>query len=229
MPARSPLVCSVCGDSKFSDQKVLWQQLVDEWEISPEEVAYVDRQQGTTCVSCGTSLRGMSLAAAILRHLGENRTLNQLAATKSRILDLNGCGGVSEVLARQPGYIRHDYPEVDMQAMPFSDATFDIVVHSDTLEHVSDPVLALRECLRVLSPQGAVIFTIPMIVGRLSRSRAGLKESFHGAPSYGNRKDFVVYTEFGADCWTYALQAGASSVTITSVEFPSAQALTLSR
>lgn len=150
-----------------------------------------------------------------------------MKATELKILDINGCDGVSNALRRLPGYERHDYPQVDMHAMPFADGAFDLVIHSDTLEHVTNPVLALSECLRVTSPQGAVIFTIPMIVGRLSRSRAGMKESYHGAPSFGDRKDFVVHTEFGADCWTYALRAGASSVTITTAEYPAAQALTL--
>jgi len=208
---------------------VLWPELVEEWAIGLEEVAYIDRQQGTKCLSCGTSLRGTALATAILRHLGQDSTLDQMVAPQLKILDINGCDGVSNALRRLPGYDRHDHPEVDMHAMPFADAAYDLVIHSDTLEHVADPVLALRECLRVVSSHGAVIFTVPMIVGRLSRSRAGLKESYHGAPSFADRKDFVVHTEFGADCWTYALRAGASSVTITTTEYPTAQALTMRR
>ncbi len=225
---QAPLVCSVCGGTAFSDGRVLWPELIGEWEINSPEAAYIDRQQGTKCMSCRTSLRGIALAAAILRHLGRTGTLRHLEAPGLRILDINGCDGVSEELARLPGYERHDHPDLDIHAMPFPDAAFGLVIHSDTLEHVADPVLALRECLRITSAEGAVVFTIPMIVGRLSRSRAGLPKSFHGAPSFGDRDDFVVHTEFGADCWTYGLRAGASSITITTVEFPSAQALTLS-
>ncbi|MEX2376191.1 MAG: methyltransferase domain-containing protein [Dehalococcoidia bacterium] len=225
-PHRTVARCSVCGSTSFADAAVLWPELIAEWEISTVEVAYIDRQQGTRCTTCGTSLRGVALAGAFLRHLGSLGPLTVLAGDDRRILDLNGCAGVSEALARLPGYERRDYPQIDMQAMPFSDGAFDIVMHSDTLEHVADPVRALRECLRVTSGKGAVIFTIPLIVGRLTRSRDGLPRSLHGAPN-DSRDDFVVRTEFGADFWAYALLAGASSVTVTSAEFPSAQAITL--
>lgn len=211
----------------FTDMEVLWPELVAEWELSAEEVTYVNRQQGTKCAECGTSLRGCALGSAINAFLGLAAPLRELRAENIRVLDLNGCHGVSGALANLPKYQRHDYPQIDMRAMPFLDRAFDLVVHSDTLEHIEDPGQALRECLRVTAPGGAVIFTVPMIVGRLSRGRDGLPLSFHGAPSFSGREDFAVRTEFGADFWTYALQAGASSVAISTVEFPSAQAVTL--
>ena len=95
-------------------------------------------------------------------------------------------------------------------ALPYPSNTFDIVVHSDTLEHVTNPVHALTECHRVLRPNGTLCFTIPVIVGRLTRSRAGLPKSFHGSPQTAT-DDFVVQTEFGSDMWTYVLQASALS------------------
>ncbi len=49
------------------------------------------------------------------------------------------------------------------QAMPFPDATFDVVVMSEVLEHLEDEVLArtLVEVARVLKPGGAFIGTVP--------------------------------------------------------------------
>jgi len=41
----------------------------------------------------------------------------------------------------------------------------DLIVHSDTLEHVDDPVAALTECRRIATPSGACCFTIPIIAG----------------------------------------------------------------
>src|SRR5262249_39751255 len=112
------------------------------------------------------------------------------------------------------------YPEVDMQRLPFDAGSFDLVIHSDTLEHVADPVTALGECRRVLAPGGACLFTIPIIVGRLTRSREGLAPSHPRNPEL-NAADYLVRTEFGADAWTYVLQAGFRSCEIVPFNFPS--------
>lgn len=91
-----------------------------------------------------------------------------------------------------------------MQALPLEADSFDLILHSDTLEHVPQPLLALAECQRVLRPGGTLCFTIPIIVGRLSRSRAGLPPSYHGGSTTG-AVDFMVHTEFGADAWIYLI------------------------
>jgi ubiquinone/menaquinone biosynthesis C-methylase UbiE len=140
------------------------------------------------------------------------------------VLELNEAGSLSSILRTMPRYTFGAYPEVDMRALPYPDSSFDLVVHSDTLEHVPDPVSALRECHRVLKMNGALCFTIPIIVGRMSRSREGLPKSFHGNEAQFS-DDFVVQTEFGADAWTYVSQAGFNQVEIHTVEFPSASAL----
>lgn len=62
------------------------------------------------------------------------------------------------------------YPEYDMTNLLFQSATFDLVLHSDTLMF-SNPVAGLSECRRVLVENGRCIFTVPIIVGRLTRSR----------------------------------------------------------
>jgi SAM-dependent methyltransferase len=93
------------------------------------------------------------------------------------------------------------------------------------LEHIPNPIRALEECRRVLKPNGMLCFTIPLLVGRVSRSRAGLELSYHGRAG-SIRDDYVVHTEFGADFWTFLMRAGFRSVTINQVEFPSAHAIT---
>jgi SAM-dependent methyltransferase len=78
----------------------------------------------------------------------------------------------SHFLHRFKGHLLAAYPDVDFHRLPHCDASFDLVVHSDTLEHVDHPIHALAECRRVLKPGGALCFTIPVIVGRMSRDRA---------------------------------------------------------
>jgi SAM-dependent methyltransferase len=219
------LFCGICGGTEFSDRRVLWPGLIAEWQISPVEVDYVDRQQGTTCNKCGSNLRSVALANAIGAHLQDKSPLQEIAArgTSSHILEINEAGSLSPILRRFSSHVLAVYPEVDIHRLPYADGSFDLVIHSDTLEHVDNPIHALAECRRVLRPGGALCFTIPIIVGRMSRNRAGLAKSHHGNPAAPS-DDFAVRTEFGADAWTYLMEAGFSTISIHAVGYPAATA-----
>jgi SAM-dependent methyltransferase/uncharacterized protein YbaR (Trm112 family) len=47
------------------------------------------------------------------------------------------------------------------ESLPFSDGLFDLVVGSDVIEHVEDPVQVMREAYRVLVPGGAIFLATP--------------------------------------------------------------------
>jgi len=47
------------------------------------------------------------------------------------------------------------------EPLPFADATFDLAVALDVLEHVGDDEAALRELARVLAPGGRLLVTVP--------------------------------------------------------------------
>lgn len=49
----------------------------------------------------------------------------------------------------------------DVCAMPFADASFDFVLASDIIEHVTDDARAVREIARVLRPGGVALITVP--------------------------------------------------------------------
>lgn len=49
----------------------------------------------------------------------------------------------------------------DLTSMTFEDATADLILHQDVLEHVPDYRAGFRETLRVLKPGGRTIFTAP--------------------------------------------------------------------
>lgn len=223
--------CPICGGNEFKETAVLWDDLIDAWEISREEVEYINLQQGFQCNGCSANLRSMALALAILRAQNSQELFRQFVCGPSvedlRILEINEAGSLSAFLARMPGHQLVRYPDADMMNLPFVECTWDFVVHSDTLEHVPDPLKGLSECRRVLRPGGACIFTIPIIVGRLTRRRKGLRPSYHG--SSANPADFLVHTEYGADFWTEIMQAGYSECRISSLGFPAAQAITAVR
>ena len=195
--------------------------------LSPGERDYIDRQQGTSCETCGANLRSIALSDAIRNAVGTTRTLREFvcadAARAMSILEINEAGSLNSTLRLLPGHRLAVYPDVDMHSLPYPDDLFDLVVHSDTLEHVAHPVKALAECRRVLKAGGWLCFTVPTVVGRLTRSRVGLAKSFHDNRETSD--DFLVYTEFGADMWTVVLEAEFAAVTVNAVEFPAALAL----
>lgn len=220
--------CSVCGGREFSSHEMLWTELVADWQLAPLEVDYINRQQGFCCMACGNNLRSMALADAILCAYNFSGTLVQFVesdlAKTLKVLEINEAGGLTPVLRRLPNHQLVCYPEYDMSRLSFKSATFDLVLHSDTLEHVPNPVAGLSECRRVLVKTGRCIFTVPIIIGRLTRSRAGLKNSYHGT-SDQLVNDYIVHTEFGADMWRFAIEAGFTSTRIHSFEYPSALAI----
>lgn len=221
--------CSMCDGTEFISRKVLWPELIASWGLSAEEVNYVDDQQGRACTACGASLRIVALGRAIQEGLGTRIMLRSFADNPTlrglRILDLNGAEAISPALATLPSYVRANYPEIDMEALPYPSRSFDLVIHSDTLEHVPHPIRALEECRRVLADGGRLCFTVPVIVGRLTRSRDGMPKSWHGNAD-AMPDDYLVRTEFGADAWTYIMRAGFTQLLIRQVEFPAATAFT---
>lgn len=213
--------CVICGHREFVHDDVLWPALVDSWELDSSETAYVNVQQGTRCSRCGSNVRSQALARAIVMTLGLTGTLASAvrAPTGVRMLEINEAGTLTPWLSQLNGHIIARYPECDLTRLPYDDASFDFVVHSDTLEHVNDPMRALQECRRVLVPGGACVFTIPIIVDRMTRSREGLPPSYHGHENCVE-PDFLVHTEFGADAWAMVIRAGFTSCQVVPFRFP---------
>ncbi|WP_083888273.1 glycosyltransferase [Pleurocapsa sp. PCC 7327] len=219
--------CSCCGHTKFTFSTVLWQSLIDEWRLANYEVEYINRQQGLKCENCQSSLRTMALAIAIMKCFGYEGLFQDFVLTeqaqKLKVLEINEAGQLTRYLAKIPGHVLTSYPEVNMIQMPFQDGSFDLVVHSDTLEHVKYPIKALSECYRVLKPGKFLAFTIPMVVDRLTSSREGLSPSYHAGAEDIN--SVLVYTEYGGDAWKHVIKAGFNECRIFSLEYPSAQVL----
>ncbi|HEV8473621.1 MAG TPA: class I SAM-dependent methyltransferase [Methylomirabilota bacterium] len=121
-----------------------------------------------------------------------------------RVLDVGGArrrgafrppAGTRWVVADLATALRPDVA-ADVQALPFRDAAFDAVKATEILEHVPEPVAALRECRRVLRAGGHLVVTAPFL------------ERLHGDPD-----DYGRYTE---SMWRRLLAtAGLQAVSIT--------------
>lgn len=97
--------------------------------------------------------------------------------------------------AHAPGTLVDGHRNENLEAQTFADASFDLVITQDVLEHVYDPASVFKEIARTLRPGGAHVFTVPLINKHLpSKTWAmrGLdgKPVFIGGPEYhGNPID----------------------------------------
>lgn len=219
-------ICPVCSGADFEQNLVLWSDLISEWQLSHYEVDYINRQQGFHCKSCRNNLRSLGLASAILREFRYEGSLDQFVEMCSdlSVLEINKAGALTPILKKLRKHRLIEYPTYDMLDLDIQSGSFDLILHSDTLEHVPNPERGLSECHRVLRAKGVCIFTVPVVVDRMTRSRVGLARSYHGRSGVAENDQEVV-TEFGADVWKTVLLAGFSSCEIYSFEYPAALVL----
>ena len=215
--------CPVCGNNSFSYNPVLWNDLINSWQLNNQEIEYINYQQGFYCNQCYNNLRSMSLAHAITqKHCTNNNFINFCDSSNTiKVLEINLAGNLTKYLKKLPHHKLVEYPSYDMMNLTIQSNSFDLVIHSDTLEHIPNPAKGLSECLRILNNSGKCIFTIPIIVDRFSRNRNGLLPSYHGSSSI-NASDQLVYTEFGADFWKIILEAGFTSCELINFCYPAA-------
>lgn len=116
------------------------------------------------CPRCGAHDRERHLllymrASGLFERLGGMRVLH--FAPERRLWPRIAAAMPSEyvrcdLFPSMPGVVK-----ADMEAMPFADAAFDLVIANHVLEHVDDERKALGEVARVLAPGGFAILQTP--------------------------------------------------------------------
>jgi len=208
-------LCAVCGaETRFvRNSWILPAELAREW---PQE--FVDRES-QLCAECGANRRVRRIAEVLVSLYGQGaRSVAELVHEdpfrRLEIAEINSIGRMHAFLADHPRLTYSEYPEEDLMQLSYTDASFDLVLTSDTLEHVPDPRLALRETRRILRPGGRHVFTVPHDPRRQrTRSREGLPAQHHGRGGgpyalVTRQADMLAHTDFGADVDEVVREAG---------------------
>ena len=84
----------------------------------------------------------------------------------------------------------------DACRLPFRDATFDVVITSEVLEHIQDDVSAIAEMVRVLKPGGRFAATVPAWLPEVVNWK--LSEDYHAPKAAGGHVRIYARTELRA-------------------------------
>jgi len=125
-------------------------------------------EAGLRCVRCSASTVHLSLGLALR---SEVPGLSRLA-----VCELSARGPLAGYLRRTahrfsgseyfdgapPGELVGGIPCQDVQALTYPSQSFDVVTHTEVLEHVPDDARAFAELYRILRPGGIMLFTVPL-------------------------------------------------------------------
>ncbi|WZP00684.1 methyltransferase domain-containing protein [Isosphaeraceae bacterium EP7] len=221
--------CEVCGRlaPMLLRPRAIPDELRRRWGLTPGLADALVRKETLDCAACGAKLRARRIARVLLELYptgsppGPAPSLAVWAASpearRLRIAEINTIDGLHAVLSGLPGLVASDFHEPgqpqttgvrheDLAALSYQDASFDLVLTSETLEHVPDLPRALAEIRRILTPEGRHVFTIPVLPSTPStfaRARLGPDGSFLPLAPFiahpGGDRGYPVFTEFGAD------------------------------
>lgn len=207
-------ICSNCGiKSKYIEVFPIDYDLKATWQLSDHEARLFNAREGLICESCGASVRAQGLAKAILQSeygFGQKSLydwVNVANKKKLRVCELNSCHKLHDTLMKLNNLTYAEYgtpSEQNIESLTYKDNQFDLMLHSETLEHINNPGQAMDECRRVIKSNGIVLFTVPIIWNRKTRQRAVIENKQIKnilTPSYHGFKtdDYMVFYEYGRD------------------------------
>ena len=185
-------------------------------------------REGLACLTCGFSARlrvSLHVLECLAKHDSDIYITEQCtrlyAWMQSRYVNLRGSefephagrrAKLAEVLQAIGGHGEIEYQ--DVTALSFADASLDVVLSGDVLEHLPKPAPAFAEFARVLRSGGLLVATFPFNDAADSLVRASIVDGevvhhlppeYHGDPIGGG---VLCFRYFGWDVLKMAGEAG---------------------
>ncbi len=210
-------------------RRVIPPRLAELWGVSPRLAEALARKESSDCSACGAKLRCRRIARVVLElypvgtpptpESSLARWVEHPEAQALRVAEINRIDGLHATLNRLAHFATSDYHpgaalgasidgvrSEDLTRLTYPDESFDLVLTSESLEHVPDLDAALGEVRRVLRPGGRHVFTVPVLPGtprtfaRAVMRPDGIVEDRAPRIAHpGGDWGYPVFTEFGAD------------------------------
>jgi FkbM family methyltransferase len=212
--------CTVCGSAKVV--------------VPPDD----NLREGIVCRCCLALGRTEVLARVVLANYAPKDTSSLTAWARQKpivaVHQVGSVGSIAETLRGHPWFTCsgcfEDVPLGEagpdgvrcenVTRITYADASFDLVISEDVMQHVADPVAGFAETARVLRPGGSHIFTIPknrtsgwtVTQARLTmgttRNMVGhlLPADYHADPAKGEEE--IVCNELSPDLHDLLARAG---------------------
>ena len=221
--------CAVCGRLSLLiyRRRVLTPRLAELWGLSTKQADAFARKESLECTHCGAKLRGRRIAQVVLSLFpAGNPPAPSLAqwvvhpeVQQLRVAEINSIDGLHSFMRKLPNFSGSDYHDAngpavdhrgtrseDLTRLSYRDNSLDLILTSETLEHVPDLNGALREIHRVLAPGGRHVFTVPVlptVEKTFSRSvvlpDGTIEDRAPRICHPGGDWGYPVFTEFGKD------------------------------
>jgi 2-polyprenyl-3-methyl-5-hydroxy-6-metoxy-1,4-benzoquinol methylase len=153
----------ITANPEYTNETSPWYRLVLEHLVPVAEKQVLE-------VGCGRGGFAHLLASEGAKVCGVDFSASALQAATARPQSNRVAGGSI------------DWVQADAQHLPFDDRAFDIVISCEMIEHLPDPVAALREMARVCRPGGLLYLTTPNylnLIGLYELYAAIIKKNLH--------------------------------------------------
>jgi SAM-dependent methyltransferase len=189
-------------------------------------------ESGIRCARCAASTIHLSIGLALKEKLNDigNVDACELSAAGPLVRYLRrharSFSGSEYFDGVAPGTTVDGVRCEDVQRLTYPDAKFDLITHTDVLEHVPDDARAFSELRRVLRPGGIMLFTIPLSGHAHTVERARLKdgvvehllEPVHHVDPLQGGAGILAFRDYGLDVVQRLEHAGFTRVAIEVLE-----------